>query len=224
MHLIINLWWHLVRFGFRLLYNELAFSYDIVSKIVSLGAWRCWQRSALKYLPPGAFVLEVAHGTGDLLIDLNAAGYQAVGLDLSPYMGRIAKRKLSSLHVDPHLIRGRAQALSFRQRCFDAVVVTFPTQFIFEKETLREIYRVLTLNGVLVIVPNTTFLGSGIVQQFLEWLYRITGQRVDKEKATIMEDIHRLFVENGFHLVVLHQECPRSSVQVYVANKIPWNP
>jgi hypothetical protein len=51
-----RLWWGLVRFGFRLLYNEFAFTYDTVSKVVSLGAWRCWQRAALKYLavPPGA--------------------------------------------------------------------------------------------------------------------------------------------------------------------------
>jgi hypothetical protein len=45
-----SLWWRLVRFGFRLLYNEFAFSYDLVSKVVSLGAWRCWQQSALKHL------------------------------------------------------------------------------------------------------------------------------------------------------------------------------
>ncbi|MCZ7544410.1 MAG: hypothetical protein M5R40_13175 [Anaerolineae bacterium] len=41
-----RLWWALVRFGFRLLYNELAFTYDLVSRVVSLGQWRAWQRAA----------------------------------------------------------------------------------------------------------------------------------------------------------------------------------
>ena len=30
-------WWSLIRFGFRLLYNEMAFTYDTVSWVVSLG-------------------------------------------------------------------------------------------------------------------------------------------------------------------------------------------
>ena len=65
-------WWALVTFGFRLLYNEMAFTYDWVSWIVSLGQWRAWQRSALEHItaPPGTRVLELAHGTGNMQIDL----------------------------------------------------------------------------------------------------------------------------------------------------------
>lgn len=88
-------WWRFVRFGFRLLYNELAFTYDIVSWFVSLGEWRAWQRSALRHLPPTGRILELAHGTGNLQLDLHAAGYyQTIGYDLSPYMGQITRYKL----------------------------------------------------------------------------------------------------------------------------------
>ncbi len=70
------LYWRLVKFGFRLLYNEMAFTYDAVSWIASLGEWREWQRAALKHLnvQPDAHVLELAHGTGNLQLDLRAAG------------------------------------------------------------------------------------------------------------------------------------------------------
>ena len=78
----LNLWERLVRFGFRLLYNELAFTYDIVSVIVSMGAWRCWQRAALKniHLPLTAHIIELAHGTGNLQLDLYANGFTPVSL------------------------------------------------------------------------------------------------------------------------------------------------
>jgi ubiquinone/menaquinone biosynthesis C-methylase UbiE len=117
----MSLWWRLIGFGFRLLYNELAFTYDLVSYVVSLGAWRCWQKAALKHLDitQGARVLELAHGTGNLQVDLNAAGYKVVGYDLSPYMGRIAERKIRRQNYPVRLARGRAQQLPFPAGSFD---------------------------------------------------------------------------------------------------------
>ena len=178
----MNLWWRLIKFGFRLLYNELAFTYDIVSKIVSIGAWRCWQRSALNYLPNhdvlhNAPILEIAHGTGDLQIDLQQAGYTTIGYDLSPYMGRIAKRKLHKNKLHANLIRGKAQELPFQSNHFPVVITTFPTAFIIAKETLTEINRILKTDGALIIVSSGTFTGTGIIKSVLEWAYRITGQR-----------------------------------------------
>ena len=145
MKAIAKLWWTVIRFGFRLLYNEMAFTYDIVSAVVSIGEWRSWQRSALKHLDPnsGKRLLELAHGTGNLQIDLVKAGYDTVGYDLSPYMGRIAKRKMRRKGLAAKLVRGKAQQLPFPSGVFDAVISTFPTDFIFAAETLREINRIL---------------------------------------------------------------------------------
>ena len=61
----------------------------------------------------GERVLELAHGTGNLQLDLHAAGYTSIGYDLSPYMGRIARRKMRDNGITPHLARGMAQALPF---------------------------------------------------------------------------------------------------------------
>src|ERR1700687_5659324 len=96
-----KLWRRLVKFGFRLLYHEMAFTYDAVSWIVSMGEWRSWQRAALKHLnvSPGTRVLELAHGTGNLQIDLHAEGLNPIGLDFSASMGRIARDKLTHSRV-----------------------------------------------------------------------------------------------------------------------------
>jgi ubiquinone/menaquinone biosynthesis C-methylase UbiE len=214
--LIERLWWRLVRFGFRLLYNEFAFTYDLVSRIVSLGAWRCWTRAALKYLPSdkGAAVLELAHGTGNLQLDLHAAGYRVVGCDLSPAMGRIAQGKLKRRGLAARLTRGRGQALPFAAGTFAAVVSTFPTDFIAAKETLSEVRRVLKDDGVFVIVPNAQLVGGGVSEQSLEWLYRITGQRGGETRK---DALAALFA--GFQVEVLTERCPRSVVTVIVGRK-----
>lgn len=214
---MLNLWWRLVRFGFRLLYNELAFTYDLVSKIVSLGAWRNWQRTALRHLPPPdtGHILELAHGTGNLQQDLYAARYKPIGYDLSPYMGRIARRKLQKQGIMPLLVRGDARQLPFYDGAFVAVVSTFPTNFIFMPETLREIQRVLRPEGKLIIVINGVLTGGGISKSLLEFLYRITGQRGNSDF-----DVINLFKESGFYLTVMHEDCGGSVAEVLVATKI----
>lgn len=212
------LWWRLVRFGFHLLYNQFAFTYDTVSKTVSLGAWRCWQRSALKFLsaPPGARVLEIAYGTGDLQLDLNAAGYRVFGHDLSPHMARIASGKLRRGRLPVRLSRGLSQALPYGDSTFAAVVSTFPSEFILAPETLREVYRVLADDGRFVIVPNGVLTGRNAAAAWIEWLYRVTGQRGGEESG---DAIARYFEPYGFEVELRQEVCPRSLATVLIAQK-----
>lgn len=210
-----NLWWRVVSFGFRLLYNEMAFTYDLVSQIVSLGQWRCWQRCSLNYLlkPEKGTILEIAHGTGNLQLDLYRKGYKSIAFDLSPYMGRIAKAKLQRHNIEGTFVRGDAQKLPFPDHHFAAVVCTFPTSFIIMPETLAEMHRILKPDGKLVIVPGAMFTGSGIMQSILEWLYRITGQRNNESLIAIAP----LFESAGFTVEIMNEHCKNSRVMVVVA-------
>lgn len=211
-------WWRLVRFGFRLLYNEMAWTYDAVSVVVSLGDWRHWQRAAFRHLhvAPGTRVLELAHGTGNLQIDLRTAGLTAVGLDLSPAMGRIARRKMLRHRIRPDLVRGNAQSLPFPASSFPAAVSTFPTEFIIAPATVREIYRVLQPGGRLVVVVNGLLTGGGVIRTLLEWAYQVTGQR-----GPWPGDPMAVFREAGFTLEQVEVPLKRSVAQVIVATKGP---
>lgn len=209
-------WWWLVRFGFRLLYNELAFAYDAVAWLASLGEWWRWQRTALNHLaaPPGATVLELAHGTGDFQRALRRAAYRTVALDLSLAMGRLARRKLRRSHLPATLVRGRAQALPFADARFPAVISTFPTEFIAEPETLAEIYRVLAPGGRLIVVFNGVLTGGGAARAALDLAYRVTGQRGPWPEAVTTR------VEAaGFRARVVVEELPRSAALLLVADK-----
>ncbi len=165
-----------MQFGFRLLYNELAWTYDGVSWLVSLGEWRNWQRAALPFVT-GERVLEVGHGPGHMLLDLATAVPHVAGLDLSPYMGRQARQRLEKAGLPVTLAQGRAQELPWATAVFDTVLATFPTDYVLAPETIASVYRVLKENGRFLLVPEGYLTGQGVVYRFIEWLFRITGQR-----------------------------------------------
>lgn len=213
------LWRRTVGFGFRLLYQEFAFSYDAVSWVVSMGAWRCWVLSALCHLPEGGPVLELAHGPGHLQLELAKRGVPAVGLDLSAQMGRQARRRLIRAGQPPRLLRARAQALPLPDEAFAAVVSTFPTAFLVQPETLREVARVLKPGAPLIVVPAATFTAGGAGRAAMEWAYQVTGQRTGRDAASI--GLAGLFEPHGFTVETFEEACPRSAALVIVARKSP---
>jgi ubiquinone/menaquinone biosynthesis C-methylase UbiE len=198
-----------LRTAFRLLYNELAWTYDGVSWLVSWGEWRSWQRTALPHLR-GPRVLELGFGTGDLLFDLAGRHHQVYGVELSSQMVRITQRKLRRRGLILPLVRGRGQALSFSSNTFDSVVVTFPSPFIVHPHTLTEIHRVLRPRGRLVMVPQAYPHRWSLVGWVWDSLYTATGQRASRSWKDVVDPV-------GLCAVVHEMELHSSVVQVVVA-------
>jgi ubiquinone/menaquinone biosynthesis C-methylase UbiE len=225
--MIRKLWASLIRFGFRLLYYELAWTYDWVSWLVSLGEWSRWQQAALPFVQ-GPSVLEIGHGPGHLLLELQATGQTVFGVDLSPNMGRQARRRLHKKGLPIRLARAKVQSLPFATAVFHTVLSTFPTDYIVDPETLTAIYRVLTANGRLVVVPEGHLTGRGGLHKFIDWLFRITGQRSDPfsdtEAATwshpsLWKAMRQRFAAAGFMLTIETISLPRSQATVLIAQK-----
>ncbi|MCB8944853.1 MAG: methyltransferase domain-containing protein [Ardenticatenaceae bacterium] len=211
-------WIRLVRFGFRLLYNEMAWTYDVVSWLVSLGHWRAWQRAALPFVA-GQRVLEIGHGPGHLLVELRARGVWVMGLDLSPFMGRLARRRLGA---EVPLVRGLVQQLPYESAVFDTILSTFPTEYIVAPETVAALWRVLRANGRLVIVPEGHLTGDGLVHRLIDGLFAITGQRsgaFDFSEDELWGMFTRPFREIGFTVEIHTIQMEGSAATVVVATK-----
>lgn len=164
----------LLRLFFRLLYGPFAWAYDAVAWLVSRGRWTKWGEVALSLLPEGP-VLELGHGPGHLLLRMARQGLRPAGLDPSPQMGALACRRLRRAGLSFRLVRAAAQRLPFPDRSFRVVLSTFPTEFILDLATAREVVRVLAPDGVVVIVFSAV-PGGGPVACALRCLYRLTGQ------------------------------------------------
>lgn len=226
-----KIWIILVRFGFRLLYYELAWTYDLVSWLVSLGEWGRWQRAALPFVQ-GPTVLEIGHGPGHLLVALAKTGHRVVGVDLSPQMGRQARRRLQKARLPANLIRAKVQALPLETAVFHTVLATFPTDYIVDPDCLAAVHRVLGANGRLIVVPEGHLTGRGGMHRIIDWLFRITGQRdgafsVDEAHncphPDLWEPFRQRFLAAGFQLHIEQIKLARSVATVFIAEKTNAN-
>jgi len=220
-------WVSLVRFGFRLLYYELAWTYDLVSWLVSLGEWGRWQQAALPFVQ-GPTVLEIGHGPGHMLIELQSAGRTVIGVDLSPHMGRQAQRRLRRKELPANLIRAKVQDLPLQTAVFHTVLATFPTDYIVDPESLVAIYRVLRADGRLVVVPEGHLTGHGLLHRLIDWLFRLTGQRsgafsVDEAHnwpdPELWTPFRQRFVAAGFQVTIEQIQFERSTATIFIAEK-----
>lgn len=206
----MNLIQRFMRFFFRLLYHPFAFTYDLVADIVSFGNWKDWVYSIAPFIQ-GTRVLELGHGPGHLQRLLRDRGLAAVALDESKQMGRIAKRRLGSSHK---LARGLAQSLPYQSKIFDTIIATFPTEYIFNTQTLNEVRRCLSDGGRLIVLP-VAFPKSG----FLKWLYKITGESPAALTESIKTKSLQPFLNAGFQAEIEIVEVKSSTLLIIVAKK-----
>jgi ubiquinone/menaquinone biosynthesis C-methylase UbiE len=168
----------LLRIFFRHFYTTLAWSYDFIARLVSVGQWDDWVRSILNPFPIEP-VLEVAHGPGHLLLELNRRSENAFGVDASRQMCRMASRRLKRNGHASTVVQARAQALPFPKETFSTLLSTFPTEFIMDPGSLMEARRTLLPEGQYRIVPMAEIRGPGYFDRVAGWLLRATGQYAD---------------------------------------------
>ena len=199
-----------MNFFYRLLYHPFAFTYDLVAWVVSFGMWKDWVLSIFPRLE-GNHILELGHGPGHLQRFLLDRGLSPVALDESTQMGRLAKCRLGERH---QLTRGLAQSLPFPSNYFETVVSTFPSEYIFDPKTLAEIKRVLKSGGKLVVLP-AAFPSN----EFLKWLYKITGESPAALDDAFKERLSRPFFQAGFGVDVEVIELKSRALVLVVGRK-----
>jgi SAM-dependent methyltransferase len=208
----------LFRTIFYLLYHQFAWMYDFVAAAVSLGRWNDWVYSALPYL--GGRILEIGYGPGLLQLSLHEKGFPVFGLDESRQMARQASRRLHKKGFPSNLSRGYAQHLPFPKNVFDTVVATFPSEYIFDPQTLREIRRMLVTGGKLVVVPMAWITGRRPLERLAAWLFRVTGEAPGRP-GTISTAMRNRLARAGFEVRSELISMRGSQVLVVIATSSP---
>ena len=109
-------------------------------------AWACSQARGQ--------VLEIAIGTG-LNLPFYPANVEITGIEISPTMLEIARRRSQSLGRQVKLMVGDAQALPFPDQCFDTVICTIALCSIpDERKAVAEAWRVLRPGGHFVALEH----------------------------------------------------------------------
>lgn len=99
-------------------------------------------------------VLEIAIGTG-LNLPFYPADVEITGIEISPAMLEIARRRANNLDRKVELAIGDAQALPFPDRHFDTVICTIALCSIpDERQAVAEVWRVLRPSGRFVALEH----------------------------------------------------------------------
>jgi ubiquinone/menaquinone biosynthesis C-methylase UbiE len=206
----------LLRPFYYLLYHQLAWTYDSVASIISLGRWPDWVRSSLPFL--NGRVLEIGSGPGHLQLSLHEIKLQGFGLDESRQMVHISRHHLNKNGGICRISRGYAQHIPFASGVYDSVVATFPAEYIFDLKTLFEIRRVLKSSGKLVILPMAWITGTRPFEQLAVWFYRVSRE-TPGNPGPVSVEIRDRITYVGFEVHTEVVELKGSQVQVIIAMK-----
>lgn len=146
----------------RAMFDRIAGLYDGMNGVMTAGLHHRWRRRAadLAGVLPGARVLDVATGTGDLALELahrvGPAG-EVVGSDFSDEMLARARTKATASGLPVRFESANALALPYAADSFDAATVGFGARnFSDLRRGLEEMARVVRPAGRVVVLEITT--------------------------------------------------------------------
>jgi len=144
----------------RGMFGEVAPRYDLLNHLLSFQIDRYWRNKTVRKVEhilrrPGARVLDLCCGTGDLTLALSAGAHEQariLGSDFChPMLTGAARKGLSEL------FEGDGLQLPLRDSSLDLVTVAFGFRnFTNYRKGLRELNRVLKPGGMLAILEFST--------------------------------------------------------------------
>jgi demethylmenaquinone methyltransferase/2-methoxy-6-polyprenyl-1,4-benzoquinol methylase len=162
------------------MFDGIAARYDMLNRLLSLRIDVLWRNKVVAMLKPlkPEMILDVATGTADLAIALNALNpKKIVGLDLSHNMLEIGRVKVQDKKLQSviELVKGDSEQLPFRDASFDAVTVAFGVRnFENLQKGLSEIYRVLKPGGTFIILEFSKVKKAPLKQLYQFYFRYIT--------------------------------------------------
>lgn len=132
----------------RQMFDTIAPRYDLVNRVMTFRLDVRWRRTAVATLalPAGSTVLDLASGTGDLCLDLAAAGLRPISIDLS--FGMLSADRSGAPRVQADILR-----LPMPDCSVDGVTCGFALRNLLDLPTFfRELARVVRPGGRIALL------------------------------------------------------------------------
>lgn len=175
------------------MFDHIAFRYDLMNHLLSLGIDRGWRKKAIRQLQElqPKQVLDVATGTGDvaILTYKMLKPEKIVGIDISEGMLELGRKKIAQLGWTDRILlqNGDSETISFPDHTFDAITVAFGVRnFENLEKGLTEMYRVLKQGGRLVILEFSNpakFPVKQIYQFYFRCITPLMGKWIARDHA-----------------------------------------
>lgn len=144
----------------RAMFGRVAAHYDLLNHLLSFNLDKRWRARAVQRLNPvlrrpGATVLDLCCGTGDVLLEMESAGGAAriFGSDFCHPMLVKAAQKVSAARFANPLFEADALALPLRDSSLDLITCAFGFRNLANYQSgLHEILRVLKPGGLAAIL------------------------------------------------------------------------
>jgi demethylmenaquinone methyltransferase/2-methoxy-6-polyprenyl-1,4-benzoquinol methylase len=130
------------------MFDRIAPRYELVNRVMTFGLDAGWRRRAVRelHLEPGARVVDLGCGTGDLCRVLGRAGLRAVGVDMAAGM-------LAKAHTSAPLVRADALQLPLADATVDGAISGFALRNVVDiAACFREAARVIRPGGRVVFL------------------------------------------------------------------------
>ena len=141
-------------------FHSVAAKYDVMNDLMSMGVHRLWKRFTLHAsgVRPGAKVLDIAGGTGDLTLKFSkmiGSTGQVVLADINASMLNVGRDRLTDEGAVGNIdyVQANAESLPFPDNSFDCITIAFGLRNVTDKDAaLRSMYRVLKPGGRLLVL------------------------------------------------------------------------
>jgi len=166
------------------MFSKISPTYDLLNHLLSFNIDKVWRKKAVSLLEGNIF-LDVATGTGDVLIEMKRSyeGSRLYGVDLSLDMLRIAKEKIPNANF----VCAPAESLPFRNEVFDGITIAFGLRNVVDRiSALYEFKRVLKKGGKVVIL------------EFNRPVNKFFGKLYEFYSFTLLPFVGRLISKDGF--------------------------
>jgi len=162
------------------MFSTIAHRYDLLNHVLSFNADRAWRRALVRTaeVAPGARVLDVATGTGDVAIAFarDSEAGEVTGVDLAEGMLAVGREKLARARLDGRvtLMEGDALALPFEDASFDVVTIAFGLRNLPDYAAgVAEMARVLRPGGRLLVLEFFPPRGGAFLAAYRVYLGRV---------------------------------------------------